>query len=67
MPSPSTTASSLTTILTASAIFGAVEAAGERVFFKIDYFDRTLAMASPNPADLSVTSRVLTVMLACEY
>ena len=47
--------------------FGAVEAAGERVFFKIDYFDRNGRSASPDPADSSVTRRVLTVMLAREY
>ena len=47
--------------------FGALEAAGERVFFKIDYFDRSLALASRDPSDSSVTARVLTVMLAAEY
>lgn len=47
--------------------FGALEAAGERVFFKIDYFDLSLARASRDPADASVTARVLTVMLAAEY
>ncbi|GJE42186.1 DUF3768 domain-containing protein [Methylobacterium soli] len=47
--------------------FGALEAAGKCVFFKIDYFDRALARASPDPADSSVTARVLTVMLAHEY
>lgn len=47
--------------------FGAVEAAGERVFWKIDYFDRAGLYASPDPADSSVTHRVMTVMLACEY
>lgn len=47
--------------------FGALEAAGERVFFKIDCFDRTGDFASPDPADASVTARVLTVMLAGEY
>jgi hypothetical protein len=47
--------------------FGALEAAGERVFFKIDYFDRSLARASRDPADPSITARVLTVMLAAEY
>lgn len=46
--------------------FGALEAAGERVFFKIDYFDRSLAHAPRDPAD-SITARVLTVMLAAEY
>lgn len=47
--------------------FGEVEAAGERVFWKIDYFDRAGRYASPDPADSSVTHRVMTVMLACEY
>lgn len=47
--------------------FGAVEAAGERVIFKIDYYDRSGRFASPDPADGSVTDRVLTLMLAREY
>ncbi|WP_342148006.1 DUF3768 domain-containing protein [Methylorubrum sp. SB2] len=47
--------------------FGAVEATGERVFWKIDCYDRAGRYASPDPADASVTRRVLTVMLAGEY
>lgn len=47
--------------------FGALEAAGERVFWKIDCFDRSGRFASRDPADTSVTARVLTVMLAGEY
>lgn len=47
--------------------FGAVEAAGERIFWKIDYFDRSRSRASPDPADTSVTERVLTILLAVEY
>lgn len=47
--------------------FDASEVAGERVFFKIDCFDRSGRFASPDPADASVTARVLTVMLAGEY
>ncbi|WP_375465566.1 DUF3768 domain-containing protein [uncultured Methylobacterium sp.] len=47
--------------------FGAVEVAGERVFSKIDYYDRSGHHASPDPADTNVTRRVLTVMLAEEY
>jgi Protein of unknown function (DUF3768) len=35
--------------------------------FKIDYFDRELSMHSPDPADPSVTQRVITIMLAEEY
>ena len=37
------------------------------MFFKIDYFDRSGRFASPDPADTSITTRVLTVMLAGEY
>ena len=47
--------------------FGAVEIDGERVFFKIEYYDLTRAMHSPNPADPNVTERVMTIMLAGEY
>jgi hypothetical protein len=31
------------------------------------YFDKTLASHSPDPADPSVTERVITIMLAEEY
>jgi hypothetical protein len=37
------------------------------IFFKIDYFDKTLAYHSPDPSDPSVTERVITIMLAEEY
>jgi hypothetical protein len=37
------------------------------VFFKIDYFDKSLNFQSPNPADPSVTERVITIMRADEY
>jgi hypothetical protein len=47
--------------------FGAFEAEGETVFFKIDYYDKAMQAHSPNPADPSVTQRVLTIMLASEY
>jgi len=47
--------------------FGAVEIDGEKVFWKIDCYDLTLAEGSPNPANEGVTHRVLTVMLANEY
>ena len=46
--------------------FGAVEVEGERLFWKIDYYDRSLSAHSPDPADPSVTTRVLTIMLAEE-
>ena len=47
--------------------FGSLSLQGEVVFWKIDYYDRNLTNGSPDPTDPSVTIRVLTVMLACEY
>jgi hypothetical protein len=47
--------------------FGCFEVDGHRIFFKIDYFDKDLTGHSPDPADPSVTQRVITVMLAEEY
>ena len=40
---------------------------GLSIIWKIDYFDRSLDFHSPDPADPSVTARVMTVMLASEY
>src|SRR5277367_2914743 len=47
--------------------FGAFESEGEIIFFKIDYYDKGLSCHSPDPADPSVTKRVITIMLASEY
>jgi hypothetical protein len=47
--------------------FGSFEAEGEKIFFKIDYYDHTLTHHSPDPADQTVTERVITIMLADEY
>ncbi|MEJ7925737.1 DUF3768 domain-containing protein [Sphingobium sp. AN641] len=47
--------------------FGALEYGGQRIFWKIDYYDKSLEGGSPNPADPDVTSRVITIMLASEY
>ena len=38
-----------------------------RLIWKVDYFDRSRRIHSPDPADPKVTVRVLTVMLADEY
>lgn len=47
--------------------FGSIEISGERIFFKIDYYDRAVQHGSPDPADPDVTHRALTIMLAEEY
>lgn len=47
--------------------FGALDVKGITVFFKIDYYDRSLRIHSPDAADPTVTRRVITLMLAEEY
>lgn len=47
--------------------FGLIVVDGSELLFKIDYYDLDLTYHSPDPADPSVTIRVLTVMLASEY
>ena len=39
----------------------------ERVFWKLDYYDRELQFASEDAANPAVTRRVLTIMLSDEY
>jgi hypothetical protein len=40
---------------------------GIRVMFKLDYYDLDKEWGSPDPADSSVTVRVLTILLPDEY
>ena len=47
--------------------FGLIEIAGERIMFKIDYYDSSMTYLSPDPSDPQVTRRVLTILLASEY
>lgn len=47
--------------------FGAIEHNGNKVFWKIDYYDKALAYGSEHPEDPGQTTRVLTIMLAEEY
>jgi hypothetical protein len=47
--------------------YGSFEYAGKKILWKIDYYDREQKFHSPNASDESVTTRVLTIMLAEEY
>jgi hypothetical protein len=47
--------------------FGAFDHAGQRIFWKIDYYDPTEEFGSQDPADPAKTVRVLTILLADEY
>ena len=47
--------------------FGSFELSGERLFWKIDYYDPDLQRGSSDPGDPALTRRVLTLMLASEY
>lgn len=48
--------------------FGAFDAGGEKIFWKIDYYDaRDPDLGADNPADPETTERALTIMLASEY
>jgi hypothetical protein len=47
--------------------FGSLEFEGEKLFWKIDYYDPVLGFGSQDPADPVRTHRLLTIMLAEEY
>ena len=47
--------------------FGQFEFLGETWFWKIDTYDKDYQMGSEGPADLTITNRVLTIMLAEEW
>lgn len=46
---------------------GGFKHGNERIFWKIDYYDETLEAGSSDPSKPEITTRVLTIMLACEY
>ena len=47
--------------------FVSLEYQGQKLFAKIDYYDQILEHGSPDPANLALTCRMLTLMLAEEY
>jgi hypothetical protein len=47
--------------------FGSIDIEGETYFFKVDYYTLDMNGGSEDPADPSVTTRVLTIMRADEY
>ena len=47
--------------------FGSFDYRGEKIFWKIDYYDKSYQYLSEDPANPSLTNRVMTVILASEY
>ncbi len=47
--------------------FGAFDFCGEKIYWKIDYYDSELQHGSNDPSDPEKTYRLLTVFLANEY
>lgn len=47
--------------------FGTMTLWGYDLIWKIDYYDKALKFGSEDPADVTVTQRVLTVMLASDW
>lgn len=47
--------------------FGTLNVEGERISWKIDYYDQAMDRASLDPSNPHLTTRVLTIMLGSEY
>jgi len=47
--------------------FGAPVVDGQKIFWKIDYYDKALKHGSEDPSNPEITTRVLTIMLPEEY
>ncbi len=47
--------------------FGSFDYKGQKIFFKIDYYDKNMQYLSEDPTDFSKTIITLTILLAEEY
>ena len=47
--------------------FGGVQLEGQRLFWKIDYYDHSLTSQAVDPTDPAECTRIMTIMLAREY
>ena len=47
--------------------FGSFDYKGEKILWKIDYYDLNNQYHSENPANPDITNRILTILLSCEY
>ena len=47
--------------------FGSFNYNGEKIYWKIDYYDKDYQFYSADPSNPDITNRVMTVMLASEY
>ena len=47
--------------------FGSFDYKGNKIFWKIDYYDKNYQYLSDDPSNPDITNRVMTVMLASEY
>lgn len=47
--------------------FGNLTVDNQKIFWKIDYYDKAVKFGSEDPSNPEITTRVLTVMLPSEY